>query len=182
MTDEKTLLMQLRAGHVGAFTQLYWTYSEKLYANIFKMVKDKQTTEEILQDIFTNIWQKRETLEFNQGLGPYLYRMSQNKVIDFYRKIKRDKELLRKFKSRATEYYEQQLETIEYRESTRLLQRALELLSPQQRNVYQLCKIDGLSYKEAARQLGISTYTVKEYLSTASKAVRNYLADYFDIA
>jgi len=174
--------MQLRAGQVAAFTQLYWMYSEKLYTNIFKMVKDKQITEEILQDVFTNLWQKRETVAFNSGLGPYLYRMSQNRVIDFYRKIKRDKELLEKFKSRATEYYEPPLQTLEYREGTRLLQCALESLSPQQRKVYQLCKIDGFSYKEAAQQLGISTYTVKEYLSNATKAVRIYLADYFDMA
>ena len=176
------MLIQLKAGQVEAFTQLYWIYSKKLYANIFKMVKDKQITEEILQDIFTGIWQKRETLEFNQILGPYLYRMSQNKVIDFYRKLKRDKKLLQKFKANATEYYEQLQEAIEYRESTRLLEQAVASLPTQQRKVYQLCKIDGLSYKEAAKQLDISIYTVKEYLSMANKAIRTYLANHFDMA
>lgn len=174
--------MQMRAGHVGAFTELYWAYSEKLYSNIFKMVKDQQVTEEILQDIFTRIWQKRETLEFSQGLAPYLYRMAQNKVIDFYRKLKRDRKLMQKFTSSATAYYEPQTETVEYHESVRLLEHALASLPPQQRKVYRLCKIDGFSYKEAAQQLDISIYTVKEYLSTATKAVRAFLSDYFDVA
>ena len=138
-------------------------------------------TEEILQDIFTSLWQKRETLELSQGLGPYLYRMAQNKVIDFYRKIRRGRNLMQKFTSRATACYEPQSETVEYHESVRLLEHALASLSPQQRNVYQLCKIDGFSYKEAAQQLDISIYTVKEYLSTANKAVRAFLSDYFDV-
>ena len=119
-TDENTLLLRLKAGDVAAFTQLYWIYSERLYANVFKMVKDRETTEEILQDVFAHIWQKRESLAFNQGLAPYLYRMAQNKVIDFYRKLKRDKELLHQFTARATEHCEGQPETLEYQESVRL--------------------------------------------------------------
>ncbi|HEY0175339.1 MAG TPA: sigma-70 family RNA polymerase sigma factor, partial [Pedobacter sp.] len=48
-------------------------------------------------------------------------------------------------------------------------------LSPQQRNVYQLCKIDGYTYKQTAEKMGISPHTVKEYLSKASQLVKSYL-------
>lgn len=176
------LLARLRTGSADAFTQLYFAYCEQMYGNIFKMVKDKQVAEEIVQDIFTQVWQKRDTLQFNQGFAGYLYRMGQNRVCDFYRKLQRDRQLLEKFKVTVIERYEPIEEALYYRESNALLLQALESLSPQQKKVYSLCKIEGWSYKQAARQLGISPFTVKEYLSTASKAVRNYLNNHFDTA
>jgi RNA polymerase sigma-70 factor (family 1) len=179
---ETALLEQLQVGSADAFTQLYNNYSVQMYANIFKMVKDEQIAEEIVQDIFTRIWQKRDTLRFEQDFAAYLYRMGQNLVHDFYRKLQRDRSLYEKFKALAIEHYTHIEEALHYRESEALLQKALETLSPQQKKVYQLCKMDGRSYKEAGEELGISALTVKEHLVKANLSIRNYLNANFDTA
>ncbi len=173
--NEPLLLQQLRGGSAEAFTQLYYAYSGQMYSNIFRLVKDKQITEEIVQEIFTRIWQKRDALIFNTDFSAYLYRMGQNLVIDFYRKLQRDRELLENFKARATEYYEPIEENLYFSESNTRVHLAMDTLSPQQKKVFQLCKLDGYSYHQAALELDISPFTVKEYLSLASKVVRSYL-------
>lgn len=179
--NESLLLEQLRAGSTEAFTQLYYAYSGQMYVNILRLVKDKQVTEEIVQEIFTRIWQKRDQLVFKTDFSAYLYRMGQNLVIDFYRKLQRDRKLLERFKANVSEYYEHIEENLYFRESNTLVQRAMDTLSPQQKKVFQLCKLDGWSYHQAALLLDISPFTVKEYLSLASKAVRSYLSDPINI-
>jgi RNA polymerase sigma-70 factor (ECF subfamily) len=175
--DEKVLLEQLREGNAVAFTKLYNAYSGQMYVNIFKMVKDEQTSEEIVQEIFSRIWQKRDSLQIEKSFAGYLYRVGQNLVHDFYQKLQRDKQLYREFSTTATEKYTHIEEALHYRESEALLQQAMGALSPQQKKMYQLCKLEGRSYKEAGALLGISTFTVKEHLVKASRFIRNQLND-----
>lgn len=145
------------------------------------MIKIPAIAEEILQDIFTVLWQKREAIEIENGLTPYLYRMAQHRVCDYFRKLKRDKRLLERWKQLITNAYEPVEESVFYNESTAYLLRALNKLTPQQKKVYELCRLEGYSYKQAAAQLGISPFTVKEYLGLATKTVRAYFREYMDM-
>lgn len=181
--QDQELLQQLQqAGGEEAFTTLYHQYSGQIYLNVLKMVKNQDIAEELVQDLFATFWQKRASLQIEQSLAGYLYRMAANKVYDFYRKMQADHTMLSHFKALATEHYSHIEEALQYRESEALLQKALESLSPQQQKVYQLCKTEGYSYKEAAELMGISPYTVKEYLVKANQSLRNYLNNNIDTA
>lgn len=169
------MLQQLQAGSAVAFTRLYHRYSVRMYANIFKMIKDDQIAEEIVQDIFACIWQKRGELRFEQSFEAYLYRMGRNRVYDFYRKLRRDRSLYEKFKAVATEHYFHIEESLHFRESEAILQLAIAHLPQQQKKVFLLCKQEGCSYKQAGEQLGISQNTVKEHLVKANTTVRSFL-------
>ena len=179
--DEKELLARFRTGDVDAFTQLYHRYSGQIYYNVLRMVKDEHTAEEIVQEMFVKVWQKCDTIQAETNFAAFLYRVGQNMVIDFYRKLQRDRTLYANFKAIATEGYSHIEEDLLYHESEGLLQDALGTLSPQQQKVYRLCKLDGHTYKEAAEIMGISVYTVKEYLSQASRAVRSYFMEHHAI-
>jgi len=178
---DSELISKLRDGDQLAFEQIYHRYSPPLYLNILKMVKDELATEELIQELFTRIWQKRESLYIESDFKGYLYRVAQNLVHDFYRNLQRDKKMLDYFKSIATENYDHIEKGLYYKESEQLLKLALEQLTPQQRNVYQFCKIDGYTYKQTAEKLGISSHTVKEYLSKANIAVKLYLLSNLDV-
>lgn len=179
--DEKELLALLQLGDVTAFTQLYHQYSGKIYYNVLRMVKDEHSAEEIVQDLFTRVWQKRNLLKEDTNFAAFLYRVGQNLVIDFFRKLQRDRLLYANFKAIASESYSHIEEDLLYRESEGLLNEAMKLLSPQQQKVYKHCKIDGLSYKEAAALMGISVHTIKEYLSRANHIVQTYMIDHHGI-
>jgi len=178
---EPDLVLKIKAGDTRAFEQLYHQFSPRLYLNILKMVKDELTAEELIQELFTKIWQKREELDNAVDFLPYLYRTAQNLVYDFFRKLQRDRKMMEHYKSIATENYEHIEAALNYKESEHLLKTALEKLSPQQRSVYLFCKIQGYTYKQAAEKMGISPHTVKEYLSKANQSVKVYLLSNMDI-
>jgi RNA polymerase sigma-70 factor (ECF subfamily) len=163
-----------------SFTDIYNQYSGQIFANVLKLVKDPQVAEEIVQDVFTTLWQKWTVIRLEKSLLAYLYRMSANKVIDFFRTMQTNRAMKAHFTALAIEHYSHIEEALQYRESEQLLHKAIASLAPQQQRVYQLCRTEGLSYKEAADLLGISQHTVKEYLVKANQLIRNYLISNID--
>jgi RNA polymerase sigma-70 factor (ECF subfamily) len=179
--SDKELTALMKNGNVVAFTQLYHKYSPKMYVNMFRMVKDKEVVEEMIQVLFSRIWQQREAITYEQDFAAYLYRAGSNLVCDFYRKLESDRKMTAHFKSTIIEHYSHIEEKIFFKESENLLEQALAALSPQQRQVYQLIKLDGFSYKETATELGISPHTVKEYLSKAKNLVKSNMLKNMEI-
>ena len=177
---EQELLAALKAGNEEAFTILYNQYSGPMYYNVLKMVKDETFAEEIVQDIFTKIWQKRKVINIDVSFASYIYRVAQNSVIDSYRKMQRNRELLEKFKKLASSNYQHVEEEVCFKESDFLLQKAIETLPPQQKKVYQLCVVEGCTYKDTAFRMEIGHHTVKEYLSKARLTVRTFLEKNID--
>ena len=178
--NEQEILSELKAGNEDAFTVLYHQYSGPMYYNVLKMVKDETLAEEIVQDIFTKIWQKRKVINIDVSFASYIYRVSQNSVIDFFRKMERNRELLERFKKSATSNYLHVEEAVCFKESGLLLQKAIETLPPQQKKVYQLCVVEGCTYKDTAFRMEIGHHTVKEYLSKARLTVRTFLEKNID--
>jgi RNA polymerase sigma-70 factor (ECF subfamily) len=178
-TDQE-LLLQLRAGNQEAFTILYNQFSGAIYFNVLKMVKDETVAEEIVQEIFIKIWQKRDVIRIEVSFASYIYRIAQNNVIDYFRKIERSRDLLERFKKSASSNYLHVEENICLKESDLLLQKAIATLPPQQKKVYQLCVLEGYTYKDTACQMEIGLNTVKEYLQKARVTVRTFLEKNMD--
>ncbi|MCG2613330.1 sigma-70 family RNA polymerase sigma factor [Terrimonas sp. NA20] len=172
----------MQEGDEQAFTVLYGHYGPRLYVNILRMVKDQVQAEEIVQELFTRIWQQRRHKAIAENFQGYIYRIGQNLVYDFYRSLKRDAQLLEKFRVFAQQHYEHIEEALQDKQHHIFLQQAMKQLSPQQRRVYELVKINGHTYKQAAEILGISPLTVKEYLVATNKLIRNYILANTDAA
>jgi RNA polymerase sigma-70 factor (family 1) len=177
LNNDHSLLEQMQSGSEQAFTQLYMLYSERLYYNILAMVKDAHTAEEILQDVFADIWHKRQTIKITQSFAGYLFVTSRNRVYDFLRQAARDQELSNRIKAIATEHYSHIEEALLAKENTDLLQKAIAALPPQRRRAFELCKLDGLSYKEVSEIMGISLSTVKDHMANARESIRAYVAN-----
>ncbi len=146
------------------------------------MLKDPLLAEELVQELFTRIWHKRTHKAITEDFKGYMFRIAQNLVFDVFRKMKKDRELLERFKqySQQTEAAGDVEEMLEHRQSMGIIHNAIEHLPPQQKRVYKLVKQEGYTYKKAAEDLGISPFTVKEYLSLANKSIRNYLVHHTD--
>ncbi len=172
----------MQEGDEQAFTVLYGHYGPRLYVNIYRMIKDQVQTEEIVQELFTRIWQQRQHKAIAENFQGYMYRIGQNLVYDFYRSLKRDARLLEKFRTVAQQHYEHIEEALQDKQHHTFLQQAMKQLSPQQRRVYELVKVNGHTYKQAAEILGISPLTVKEYLVATNKSIRNYILSNTDAA
>lgn len=180
--NEQQLLNGLQQGDQACFDQLYSMYSERLFVNLLKLVKHPETAEEILQDIFIVVWEKRNTIDIHTSIRAYLFRIGENKVYDFFRKVRRDKVLYAHVKAAASEQYTHIEESLLFRENEQLLQAAVASLPPTRRQVFELCKLQGQTYEQVSNLLGISTSTVNDHIVKATRSIRQYFYSHNDSA
>jgi len=169
--------IQLTAGlirdDVGAFDALYHKYHNAVFANIFKLIRQQEAAEDVLQDVFTALWVNRKKIDRERSVAGWLFVVSYNKAIKYLHKAVREKILFHQETGlEIAASPDREIEQVEYQFS--LINEAIENLPPQKKKVFTLCKLEGMTYEEAARVMGISPHTVKEYVSAASKFVKAY--------
>ncbi|MBX2948028.1 MAG: sigma-70 family RNA polymerase sigma factor [Crocinitomicaceae bacterium] len=172
--DEKNLLLRLRSGDHTAFEKLYHLYSCQLLAKLDKKVNYSSDSEDILQDLFIKIWERRRQIDPDKPFAGYLYRIGERMVVDHYRKIARTNSMYSEVQHDQTEVISPTEDMIAASETQRLLQQAVAQLPPQQQRAFSLCKLEGKSHKEAAEIMEINQETVHAHLTKAVKSVRSY--------
>lgn len=171
---EKELLSQLREGDIKAFEYIYRSYSPRLYGSILKIVKSVVITEELLQDTFQRIWEHRKTIDINRSFKSYLFTITRNLVYDYFNHASRQKLLEHYLQAKDAKYVHGFLNPFEEKESEQLLERAIHQLPPQRKLVYTLCKIEGKSYEDVSKALGISVSTISDHIVKATKSIKAY--------
>ncbi len=179
--DDESLLQQLKAGSRLAFEHLYLKYWDKLYATVYKRVKDGAIAEEIVQDFFVSLWEKREVLNINTSLEGYIFTAVRYQVINVLQKqIVRDnyKVQLQAYEtlSNAT------LDQVYFNELNQIIEHEIKQLPDKCQNVFRLSRQENLSTKEIAHKLNISTKTVENHLTKALKILRINLKDYVSLS
>jgi RNA polymerase sigma-70 factor (family 1) len=172
---EKDLLIKLQSGDRKAFEQLYKFYSDRIYSRLLNLTRVEHLADELLQDTFVILWEKRHQLNAEQSCKAWLYKVAENELMQFYRKVARDKRLQEHIVATFKEAYSHTEEDLYLKESRELLNKAIDQLSPQRKQVFTLCKMEGKSYDEAAGILGISPFTVSNHLVKATSNIRDYL-------
>lgn len=170
------LALRLRNNDVGAFNKFYWEFHGAVYANALKFIKDPSIAEDIVQETFVALWEKRHSIDPKQDIAGWLFVVSHHKTID---------QLKRKLRHSLAEKILQAViedpNTIEddiTEEQLDALEKAVDQLSPQKRKVFELCKVQKRTYEKAAEELQISKYTVKEYLSEAMMSIKKYIGQH----
>jgi len=169
--NEYELVKRLQNGDVHTFDIIYQRYQKSLYLNILKLIKDEDASRDILQEVFITLWEKRSTLDADKTVIGWLFVVSYNMSLAYIKK-----ELRRARLSAGAEVVDlanPEPEAADVR--SKLMEEAISRLSPQKRRVFELCKIQGKSYEETARELNISKHTVNEYLVIAVQYIRNYI-------
>lgn len=169
--DDKKLVALLHNGFNEGFDSLYCKYHPLIYRNVFKFVKNKEESQDILQDVFVTLWESRKTIKQEQSVSGWLFVISFNKSLNHLKKKLRHSAA----EDKVVSLYEASNEARDDSMDAhyQVLHTAIEELSPQKQKVFKLCKLEGKSYEEAARQLNISRHTVKEYLSLGMYAVKD---------
>lgn len=169
------LLQALQQGDETAFNSLYNLHSKTLYRKIMRMVGDEEIAKELLQDLFFKLWDKRTRIDESRSIRSYLYTIAVNLVYDHFRKAAKDKTLEARLMAMSVEYYTHSEEALLAKDNQKLIEQIIHQLPPQRRQVYMLCKLDGMSYEEAAMALHISAATIRDHIVKANKTIREYL-------
>ena len=156
--DELQLIRKMAEGDMNSFDAIYWKYYKAVHGNIFKLVQDNASAEDILQDVFLSLWENREKIDVARSLAGWLFVTSYNRSMTFLKKRLREKVLSNVVEQDAVEMtIGQSLTDIRLNE----LEKAVSKLSPQKQKVFYMCKLKGLSYAETAEQLKISRQMMK---------------------
>ncbi|RYY25301.1 MAG: RNA polymerase sigma-70 factor [Sphingobacteriaceae bacterium] len=172
--DEKLLLSKISAGDELAFRLLFDRYRPQVYTYALKIIKTEVLAEEILHDVFLKIWLHKNLPEV-ENINYYLKTITRNLTLNVLRRQNLDVLTSLHATSNWQEGHEDTEDQILLNDSNQILNQAIELLTPQQKLVYKLCKQDGLKYAQVAEQLSISPLTVKTHMQQILRILRTYL-------
>jgi RNA polymerase sigma-70 factor (ECF subfamily) len=170
--SESDLLRRLKQDDERAFDALFRHYSALVYRFAFSYLKSRPAAEEIVQECFIKIWEKRAQLRDDVPLKGYLFTTAHHAVLN---ELRRDQHHLRLHGEVAAAAGPASVANeAEYQEMEALYQAALNRLPPKQREVFVLSRQLGLSYPEIAARQGVSVKTVEAHIMQALKTMRNY--------
>ncbi|MFT3746894.1 MAG: RNA polymerase sigma-70 factor [Agriterribacter sp.] len=169
------VLVRLRNGDHAAFKMIFDAYVEKVFHYINGYVKNKQAAEDITQEVFKKLWEKREKLDESGNLEGLLFKICYHQVIDFYRDKKSS--VIYTLLPVADTFMEQQKadERVESKQFEELYREAIKQLPSRRRKVYILSKHEGMSNKEIASKLSISVKTVENQMTSSIHFIRMFL-------
>ena len=178
-SDEK-LMQEIKADNMFAFDILYKKYSKRLYLFGYSILKSQEETENLIQDVFLNLWEKRNDVERDASVKYYLFSIAYNSAITLIRKKTRESEFINYLKSLPEINEEPTNLKIEFNDLTNKLEEIIQELPQRQKQVYLLHRVKGLKYSEIGEQLKISTNSIETHMSRALKTIRAKL-EYYDL-
>lgn len=169
------LCHRLREGEEAALDALLKSEWRHLVAYAETFTADPDAAEEVAQRVFVRLWRRRRKLDPSRSVRALLYRMTRNLCIDLERKRQTRRQarqrLVRRHRRPPTPH-----ERLRERELRGAIQEAVEGLSPRRREAFMLCRVHGLSHREAADVMGLSPQTVSNHVSAALRHIRTRLA------
>jgi len=175
--DDIELVKRLKKGDIEAFDSIYEKYSGSLYAFGMKYLRISSEVEELVQLVFMKIWENRKQIDMELSFRAYLFKITYNDICKIFRR----RNYLRRFISEAlyenSELSSETEENIDYQFTLARVTQLVDMLPERQRIIFRKSRLDGMTTKEIAKEMGLSPGTVDNYISEALKLLRNRLKD-----
>jgi RNA polymerase sigma factor (sigma-70 family) len=142
---------------------------------ILKFTRSKERTQEIVQDIFTQMWISRESLCQVNNFRRYLYVASRNHALNAIRNMMREEKRHLKWLQDQPSNIAENNVTEDYTPYLGLVEEAVQQLPEQQKKVWVLCRVQGKKYQQVAAEMGLSRETVKKYLQYAQASITKHV-------
>lgn len=181
--SEQQWLAALREGDEGALQRIFDRHYPKLISDIYRILPDEDTCQDLAQEVFVDLWRKRFELDIHTSLRAYLHRAAVNRALNYLKTSRRfvfdePEHLARTADSSARDISSKmEQETLE-----EALHAAIETLPEKCRVVFSLSRFEQLSHREIAEQLGISMKTIENQITKAMKILREALVRNTDLS
>lgn len=170
--EDHELTTLLSVGNEHAFVEIYNRYKTVLFLHARKMLDQDEQARDIVQEIFTVLWAKKQDIIFNTSLKSYLFSAVKNKVINLFmhqKHVGKHLESMREFYSAGNFSTDH---VILEKELATVIETEIQNLPSRMREVFVLSRKEELSHREIAEKMGISEQTVKKQISYALKILR----------
>jgi len=177
LTEDKELYLKLKGGDEEAFQTLFLKYYSAMCRFANQLLNDRELAEEIAQDMFVKIWEKRAFLNIETSVKHYFFRSVRNHCLNHiqHEKIKKQ------YANKIMESAHQEINTEQYYleiDLVKRIEKSIASLPPKRMEIFRLSREQGLKYKEIADKLGISVKTVEAQMGLALKYLREDLKDF----
>lgn len=170
------LLLRLKQDDKVAFYKIYVKYSKRLYSFVYPFIKQEADTEEIVQEVFLKIWEKRKKIDAYASFESFLFTIAYNSTISLFRKRINEKKYLEHLYALQNEKKAPELiDEIQFNDLKDQVSNLIEGLTPRQKQIYQLSRESGLTYQEIAIKLNISATTVKKHMANTLSFLKSNL-------
>jgi RNA polymerase sigma-70 factor (family 1) len=170
--SDNELLSQLREGDHHAYTEIYNRYSGVLYVHAYNKLRDREESKDILQELFTAIWNNRSELEIRTNLSGYLYTAIRNRVFKQLSRKQREEQYTESIQQSVNEGHCVTDHLVRENQLAAIIEKEINALPAKMREIFLLSRKAQLSHKEIAEQLGLDESTVKKQVNNALKRLR----------
>lgn len=180
LLDDETLLKFLRISDDLAFKEIYLRYWKRLYYSVLNKITNKEIAEDIVQGVFTDLWEKRETSSI-QVLHAYLDASVKYRVINYINAVISQKKHLSHFREKQkTEEANTDLLLL-VQELNTGIDKALNQLPQKTQTIFRLSRFEQHTNKEISRIMDLSEKAVEYHISQSLKSLRFYLKDFVQV-
>jgi RNA polymerase sigma-70 factor (ECF subfamily) len=170
--DEKSVLQLLSQGNEDAFTQILDAYQDRVFGIAFRYLKSRENSKEIVQEVFLKVWNRRIAFSEARNLEAFIFTATKNLTINYLEKLSHERSAQYQFTLDQKNFVNNAEQLLVEQQNEELLQKTLQLLPHHQMQVYQLARVEGLTYEEIANRLSITVNTVKYHMKMAHKFLR----------
>jgi len=168
-------VQNLRQGDVKAFDNLFNKYSPRLYSFSVKYLKSAEEAEEVVQEVFLYIWDKKEGLKPDNSFNAYIFTIAYNIIKKYFIKKSRDNAFKDNLLYALLKQENNLDQIIDYKFLLEKVELIIDYLPNRRKEIFIKRKYDGLSVKQIADELGISPNTVENQLASAQKQIKDEL-------
>jgi len=171
------LIAGINGNDKKAFRRLYERYQEDMYRLALRKVQSEEVAEEIVQDVFVALWEKRDGLVIT-NIRSYLFRSVKNGVLDYVRAQIVRQNYAREFAFQVEPNYNNTDEFLALYDLTAAIHSGMDSLSEKTREIFKLNRLDSLSADEISKTLDLPKRTVEYHITLALRVMRTSLRDY----
>jgi RNA polymerase sigma-70 factor (family 1) len=169
---DQELVLLLKDDDDAAFKEIYLRYDKLLLIYAYKKLRNREEAKDLVQDVFTWLWNSRKDFSLNTTLSGYLYKSVLNRIFD----VVKHKGIIRKYVDSGKHYVEISNEDTDYlireKDIALLIEKEISAMPPKMREIYTLKKKYFLSTKEIATELSLSEHTVSTQMKRALKHLK----------
>ncbi|MGF1636139.1 MAG: RNA polymerase sigma-70 factor [Cyclobacteriaceae bacterium] len=175
-SDIAILTGQIKSGDLHAFEKLYHLMSRKVFRYAFSFIACNEEAEEIMQDVFLKIWDRRQELKEDTSIDNFIYTIARNATLDRIRRFSNENARIKEYfllnNGQSIEHpYEQHYG----KELEKLIVELIAEMPPRRKHIFELHRFQGMSYKAISEYLNITPAAVEKQISKALQNLREGL-------
>lgn len=171
-SEDTTIVRQIKESNYRSFQILFEKYYGRLCAYAFEIVKNKEASKDVVQELFIKLWNDRHKLEIQNNISAYLFRACKNSSLNYLRK---ENSRARMFEHRDLPTHEINRDFLEEEEFIAFVNECINELPERSKQVFMLSRFEDLKQKEIAEKLNISVKTIKNQIWKSLQYLRSCL-------